>query len=105
MTWWLFSVVANACFITTEYFNRGSTTGWPLIQTLPLTILGQYCLFRSFNGASSWLVASMTFSVGNALFRLVAVRFFGNEVSSWPHAVAGTAVMLLGAWVLKGALK
>lgn len=108
VSWILYSLAANGCIMMVEYLNRGARGPW--ISVLPYTIafivVAQYCLFRSFNGASHWLLASAMFSIGNSLARIVVVRFFaGGEIGNWWLVNLGIGAMLAGSFLVKGGLK
>ena len=102
--WWAYSLASNVSIIATEYFNRIATGGWlsVLPQTIPLIIVAQYCLYRTFNGASNWFAAWIVFSVGNSVMRIASVWWLAEtEVSRWDLTTLGVAVMLLGSYIVK----
>lgn len=107
MTWWIASLISNVAIIWTEYINRHATGTWASVlpQTFFLIVIAQYCLFRAFNGASHWFMAWAVFTVGNSIMRVSAVGLMGEEVKSWPLALAAIAVMMGGAFLMKTALK
>lgn len=108
MSWIFFSLLANAAIISVEYLNRSGSGAWlsVLPRTLPLIIVAQYSLFRAWNGSPHWLQAWVVFTIGNSIVRVLAVRTFAlGEVGSWPLAIGGVAVMMLGGFLVKGGLK
>ena len=110
MTWWVASLLSNAVIMVTEYLHRSVPAGtpWKVIfwKALPFYVLAQFFLFKSFSGAPHWFTASVVFSLGNAAFRIATVYgTAGHEVINWNRVVVGSAVMVVGALVLKGGLK
>lgn len=110
VTWWAASLLANAAILVTEYLHRSVPVGTSWLEilprALPFYVLAQFFLFRSFSGAPHWFTASVVFSLGNAAMRILAVYgVAGHEVSSWARVLAGTAIMLSGAILLKGGLR
>lgn len=106
--WWVASLVSNLAIIATEYINRSARGSWleVLPQTVPLIVLAQYCLFVNFNGAPHWMTAWAVFAVGNSIMRVAAVQTLApGEISSWPHALSGILVMIVGAFLVKSGLK
>ena len=107
MTWWMASLISNVAIIMTEYLNRSATGGFASVlpKTLPLIVIAQFCLFRSFNGAPHWLAAWAVFVIGNAIMRVSAVNVMaGHEVSNWYCALTGIGVMVGGAFLVKSGL-
>jgi hypothetical protein len=106
MPWWIYSLVSNVAIIATEYTNRVATGNWlsVLPTTIPMIIIAQYCLFRTFNDAPHWFIAWGVFTVGNSVARVMGVGFFGESVANWPLAMAAIGVMMAGALLLKRAL-
>lgn len=108
MPWYLACVAANAAIIATEYINRITPGGWQnaLPKTVLLIVFAQWCLYVAWNGAPHWFSAWVVFSVGNSIMRVVAVQLgAGHEVVSWGHALAGIALMVGGALVVKMGLR
>ena len=107
MSWWVASLVSNVCIISTEYLNRTSTDGWVevLPRTMPLIILAQFCIFRTFNGAPHWMLAWVVFAIGNAAMRVVVVQATGQPIGSWPLVLGGMVVMVGGGFILKLGLR
>jgi hypothetical protein len=108
ISWVIFSLLSNLCIVATEYLNRSAKGSWfsVLPYTLPFIIAAQYGLFRSFNGAPSWLVAWVVFTVGNSIARVAGVKFFAfGEVGNWWLVNLGVGVMLTGSFIIKGGLK
>jgi hypothetical protein len=108
LPWWAASLISNAAIIATEYTNRYATGGWGSVlpRTLPLIIVAQFCLFRTFNGASHWMWAWAVFTVGNSFMRVGSLAAFGDEaVGSWPKVITGVCIMVSGALFMKMGLR
>lgn len=106
MPWWLVaSLTSNAAIMCIEYANRTLVHLGVLgtfARTWPLIIVAQIGLLYAFRGAPSWLFAWACFTVGNAAFRIAAVSTtHASEVGSWPITMAGVALMLGGAFLVK----
>ena len=106
LPWWAASILSNVAIMYVEHTNRGATGGW--LSVLPLTfipiVVAQFCLFRAFNGAPHWLYAWAVFAVGNAVMRLGLVKVLGEQVGSWPLALAAVTIIMLGSVLMKTAL-
>ena len=108
MTWWVASLVSNACIVMVEYLNRTAPPGdlvAALKNTWPLIAVAQVCLFYSFNGAPHLMIAWLVFALGNSTMRMGMVYTTGQPIGSWPLVLAGVTGMLACSYVLKLGLK
>jgi hypothetical protein len=106
--WVVFSLASNACIIVTEYINRSAKGGWGevILQTAPLIIVAQYCLFRAFNGSSHWFTAWVVFTLGNAVLRTGGVALLSpEEVTSWTRVSLGIVGMFAYSYLVKTGLR
>lgn len=104
--WWAFAVLANLAVILQEWVFRSSPTyAKALVVTLPFMVLANYCLYRTFSGASAWLLAWVVFTLGNSSMRVASVALTSqHEVRHWATVILGIAIMLCGAYLLKKGL-
>jgi len=109
MPWWIGGLVANVAIAWTEYLNSTSQFGYAETlyrRTGLLILLAQWGLYYAFKGAPSWMIAWAAFTIGNSIARVCAVQILSNgQIGSWPQVLAGIAVMMSGAFVLKLGLK
>ena len=100
--WWAFTLVAVAAVTVTEYMNRMAPGSfWKILPyTLPLILTAQWGLFYSWNKAPTLLLASATFSMTTAIFRLLNAHFFVGESLS-VQAVLGVGLIIAGTYVVK----
>ena len=105
MPWWIIaSLGANVSIAGVEYFNRVSTAPTFLHQlmlTAPLIFAAQYGLYHCWRGAPSMFMAWAVFTVGNAVIRVLSVRYVLGEPVDWMPTLAGIAVMMGGAYLVK----
>ena len=102
--WWIASLVANVSIITTEYINRTQPDLLSaLSRTWPLIVVAQACLFFSYNGAPSLLMAWIVFTVGNSVIRLTMAGTVLGETFHVQWAVVGAILMALASFCIKRA--
>lgn len=98
MTWWVWSLGANLSIAAVEALNRSSDGTF--LNTIPRTglfiLLAQYCLFHTFNGAPSLMVAWCTFTLGNTLVRLTLTTWWVGEPLHW-NSYLGVVFITAGA--------
>lgn len=100
--WWVVSLASNAAIIRTEYLNR-TAPSFPaaLVNTWPLILFAQACLFYSYNRAPSLLIAWVVFTTGNSAMRLIMARFFLDEPFRPAWALAAASLMIAGSYCIK----
>lgn len=103
MTWWVASLISNACIMVVEYLNRHATGTFveELPRSGPFIILAQYCLFRSFNGAPHWMVAWLVFALGNNIMRVALVHATGQPIGNWWMILLGIVGMIASSYAMK----
>jgi hypothetical protein len=107
--WWVAGLLANIAICGVEYFNRtrgAGGGGWLTVLpfTFPFIVLGQWALYRSWNGAPTMMVAWMYFTLGNNVIRLASSYWLVGERFGWQVPV-GCAVMFAGSWLVKAGMK
>lgn len=105
MPWWGWSLVCNFCAVTVECMNHGAGQGSNWLQVLPKTvwpiILLQFALYKAWSGGDNIMVVWAVFLLGNAIVRVLAVRFlFLEEIGSWWLIAFGTALMVAGSYAI-----
>lgn len=102
MPWWMISLIANFAIITTEYINRTSPTQLDALKkTAILIVIAQTCLYYSYNGAPSLMMAWVVFTIGNSAMRLGMAGLILNEPLKLPWALLAVGLMTAGAWCIK----
>jgi len=106
--WWAWSILANLGISGIEYVNHAGGYGtWAvtLLRTGPLIVITQYSLYRAFSGTDHWLIAWAVFTIGNVVTRTAAVALLTPEqVTGWGAALAGIAIMVVGAMIVRNGL-
>jgi hypothetical protein len=105
MPWWIWTLVCNLCAVTIECMNHGAGHGATWISVLPKTIwpivLLQYALYRAWSEGEHILVVWAIFMAGNAVMRVLAVRFFFmEEIGSWWLVGLGTTLLVAGSYAI-----
>lgn len=110
LPWWTAAILANVAIIASEYVHRSvpAGTAWVVVlpRVLPLYLIAQYFLFKCFSGAPHWFTASVVFTVGNSIMRVIAVSTYApGEVTDWRFAAAGLIGMIGCALLVKSGLR
>lgn len=106
--WYVACMIANAGIMAVEYINRITPGGWhnALPKTLIFIVIAQWSLYHAWVHAPHWFSAWIVFTIGNSLMRILAVQLgASHEVVSWGHAIAGIAIMMAGALLVKMGLR
>lgn len=102
MPWWMISLISNFAIITTEYLNRTEPTQYEALKkTFILIVIAQTCLYYSYNGAPSLMMAWVVFTIGNSVMRLGMAGLVLNEPLKLPWAVLACLLMTTGAYCIK----
>lgn len=101
MTWWMAALLGSGCMMTTEFINRRATGTYveSLVWTLPAILLGNWFLFRCWNGAPSLLSAWVVFSGFNCVARLAMTAVLVGEPVGW-RSVLGALLVLAGGFII-----
>jgi hemolysin-activating ACP:hemolysin acyltransferase len=75
-----------------------------LPYTLPFIIIGQWGLYRSWNGAPTMMMAWAYFTFGNTAIRILSSYLMVRETFDWRVPV-GCAVMIAGSMLIKTGMK
>jgi len=102
MPWWLISLVSNVAIIATEYVNRTSPTQLHALRyTWILIVIAQTCLYYSYRGAPSLLIAWVVFTIGNSAVRLAMASTVLGEPFRPSWALLAALLMSAGAYCIK----
>lgn len=105
MPWWAWSIICNFCAVTIECMNHGAGKGSSWIEVLPKTlwpiILLQFALYKAWSHGEHILVVWAVFLLGNAVMRVLAVKFlFHQEVGSWWLITLGASLLVAGSYAI-----
>lgn len=102
MPWWTISLIANAAIIATEYLNRTQPTQLDALRyTWLLIVIAQTCLYYSYNGAPSLMMAWVVFTIGNSAMRLAMAGTILGEPLKIHWAIVACVLMTSGAYCIK----